>query len=193
MLAVDMVLVGVGIGATMPLFTISLQSQFPTRMGEVTGALQFFRSIGGTVGVALLGGVMNAAFARELGVLLTEQSARFGDAFPMLSKLAEEPGKLLNAGAMEASGRLAARGRAAAPAAVLRGREGGADHRHRRGVPVGQRADGARVRGDVVRPRDSAVRQAAPRHRRRDRLRAPCRGGRPALRARAPRHGRQRR
>ena len=109
MLAFDMVCVGVGIGATMPLFTISLQSQFPTRMGEVTGALQFFRSIGGTVGVALLGGVMNAAFARELGVLLTEQSAQFGDAFPMLSKLAEEPGKLLNAGAMERLAVLAAR------------------------------------------------------------------------------------
>jgi EmrB/QacA subfamily drug resistance transporter len=101
-LAFDMVCVGVGIGATMPLFTISLQSQYPSRMGEVTGALQFFRSIGGTVGVALLGGVMNAAFARELGVLLTEQSAKFGDAFPMLSKLAEEPGKLLNSGAIQA-------------------------------------------------------------------------------------------
>ena len=102
MLALDMVLVGVGIGATMPLFTISLQSQYPKRMGEVTGALQFFRSIGGTVGVALLGGVMNASFARELGILLTEQSAKFGAAFPLLSKLAEEPGKLLNSGAMQA-------------------------------------------------------------------------------------------
>lgn len=101
MLAFDMVCVGIGIGATMPLFTISLQSQYPTRMGEVTGALQFFRSIGGTVGVALLGGVMNAAFARELGVLLAEQSAKFGDAFPLLSKLAEEPGRLLNSGAMD--------------------------------------------------------------------------------------------
>jgi hypothetical protein len=86
----------------MPLFTISLQSQFPTRMGEVTGAMQFFRSIGGTVGVALLGGVMNATFARELGVLLTEQKANFGSSFPVLVKLAEEPGKLLNAGAIEA-------------------------------------------------------------------------------------------
>ncbi len=101
-LAIYMVLVGAGIGSTMPLFTISLQSQFPARMGEVTGALQFFRSIGGTVGVALLGGVMNATFARELGVLLTEQKANFGTAYPMLAKLAEEPGKLLNAGAMQA-------------------------------------------------------------------------------------------
>jgi EmrB/QacA subfamily drug resistance transporter len=101
-LAIYMVLVGLGIGSTMPLFTISLQSQFPTRMGEVTGALQFFRSIGGTVGVALLGGVMNATFARELGTVLQTQKSNFGSAYPLLSKLAEEPGKLLNAGAMQA-------------------------------------------------------------------------------------------
>ena len=66
-LATEMVLLGLGIGATMPLFTISLQSQFPARMGEVTGAMQFFRSIGGTVGVALLGGIMNATFAAGAG------------------------------------------------------------------------------------------------------------------------------
>jgi len=67
----SMVLVGLGIGVTLPLFTISLQSQFQTRIGEVTGALQFFRSIGGTVGVALLGGVMNSHmrsyFAAKIG------------------------------------------------------------------------------------------------------------------------------
>ena len=45
-----MITVGAGVGATMPLFTISLQSQFPTRIGEVTGALQFFRRIGGPLG-----------------------------------------------------------------------------------------------------------------------------------------------
>ncbi len=101
MLAVDMVLVGLGIGITMPLFTISLQSQFPTRIGEVTGAMQFFRSIGGTVGVALLGGVMNASFARDLGSLLASHKAAFGSAFPALAKLAENPSMLLNAGAME--------------------------------------------------------------------------------------------
>ena len=101
-LGVYMVLVGVGIGVTMPLFTISLQSQFQTRIGEVTGALQFFRSIGGTVGVALLGGVMNATFARELKALLESQRGSFGGAFSMLSKLADEPGKLLNAGALQA-------------------------------------------------------------------------------------------
>ena len=98
---VDMVLVGAGLGITMPLFTISLQSQFPTRMGEVTGALQFFRSIGGTVGVALLGGVMNAAFARELGALVARDSAKFGSAAALFGKLTAEPSKLLNDGALQ--------------------------------------------------------------------------------------------
>lgn len=62
----SMAFVGMGIGVTMPLFTISLQSQFQDRIGEVTAALQFFRSIGGTVGVALLGGVMNAQMRATL-------------------------------------------------------------------------------------------------------------------------------
>jgi hypothetical protein len=98
----DMVLIGAGIGVTMPLFTISLQSQFQTRIGEVTGALQFFRSIGGTVGVALLGGVMNATFAEGLGALVTRDSAKFGPAAGMLSQLTAEPSRLLNEGVLPA-------------------------------------------------------------------------------------------
>lgn len=101
-LAVFMALVGLGIGAMTPIFAISLQAQFPKRVGEVTGALQFFRAIGGTFGVALLGGVMNASFGRELGVLLERHKATFGSAYQLLERLAAEPGKLLNAGAFEA-------------------------------------------------------------------------------------------
>ncbi len=97
-----MVLVGLGLGVTMPLFTIALQSQFPKRIGEVTAVMQFFRSIGGTVGVALLGGVMNSAFANELAGLLRRDVGKFGAAGEQLSKLAAEPAKLLNAGALEA-------------------------------------------------------------------------------------------
>src|SRR5436190_12721092 len=48
----NMVVVGLGIGMMMSLFTIVVQNAFPlTRMGEVTAGLQFFRSIGGTVSV----------------------------------------------------------------------------------------------------------------------------------------------
>ncbi len=98
---IDMILVGGGIGVTMPLFAIALQGQFPTRIGEVTAAVQFFRSIGGTVGVALLGGVMNAAFAKQFGELITRQAEKFGAASGRLSSLAEDPSLLLNEGALQ--------------------------------------------------------------------------------------------
>lgn len=101
-IVLNMVLIGAGMGVTMPLFAIALQSQFQKRIGEVTAAVQFFRSIGGTVGVALLGGVMNAAFARELGSLLARDAEKFGAAGALLSKAAGEPSKLLNAGALQA-------------------------------------------------------------------------------------------
>jgi MFS family permease len=67
----NMVVVGLGIGVMMSLFTIVVQNAFPlTRMGEVTASLQFFRSIGGTISVAILGTLMTTrfqdAFARNL-------------------------------------------------------------------------------------------------------------------------------
>lgn len=97
----DMVLIGAGMGVTMPLFAIALQSQFQTRIGEVTAAVMFFRSIGGTVGVALLGGVMNAAFGRNLERLLTRDAALLGGFGPELEKLTADPAGLLNAGVID--------------------------------------------------------------------------------------------
>lgn len=61
----NMVITGLGIGATMGLFTIVVQNAFPfSKLGEVTAGLQFFRSIGGTIGVAILGTVMTNQFNR---------------------------------------------------------------------------------------------------------------------------------
>jgi EmrB/QacA subfamily drug resistance transporter len=102
LIVLQMVLVGAGMGVTMPLFAISLQAQFQKRIGEVTAAVMFFRSIGGTVGVALLGGVMNAAFARNLIHLLERDSAKLGGLDPTFERLAADPAKLLNAGALQA-------------------------------------------------------------------------------------------
>jgi hypothetical protein len=43
-----MVLLGLGIGASMTIFTVVVQSAFPkARLGQVTSNLQFFREIGG--------------------------------------------------------------------------------------------------------------------------------------------------
>jgi len=55
-----MVILGLGLGSTMPIFTLAIQSAFSKeRLGEVTAGSQLFRSVGGTVGTAILGGVMN--------------------------------------------------------------------------------------------------------------------------------------
>ena len=63
LVARNMVVLGLGIGATMSMFTIVVQNAFPFRqLGQVTSSLQFFRSIGGTVGTAILGSVLTNHF-----------------------------------------------------------------------------------------------------------------------------------
>ncbi len=63
----DMVITGLGMGTLMSLFTIVVQNAFPFQeMGVVTAALQFFRSIGGTVGIAILGSLLTSRFTHEL-------------------------------------------------------------------------------------------------------------------------------
>ncbi|HEX5501320.1 MAG TPA: MDR family MFS transporter [Thermomicrobiales bacterium] len=55
----NMVVVGIGLGLTMPLYTLVVQNAVPARMiGTATASTQFFRSIGGTVGAAIFGSVM---------------------------------------------------------------------------------------------------------------------------------------
>jgi EmrB/QacA subfamily drug resistance transporter len=66
-LVMCMILLGLGLGVTMPIFTIAVQNAFSHKqLGEVTAGTQLFRSIGGTVGGALLGGVMNAKLSSQL-------------------------------------------------------------------------------------------------------------------------------
>ncbi|HEX5416727.1 MAG TPA: MFS transporter, partial [Chloroflexota bacterium] len=61
-----MMLMGVGLGVAMPLYTLIVQNAFPPReLGVVTSATTFFRSIGGTIGIALLGTIVNNRFAGE--------------------------------------------------------------------------------------------------------------------------------
>lgn len=62
-----MVVTGLGIGVMMSLFTIVVQNAFPyRRLGEVTAGITFMRSIGGTIGVAVLGTVMTTRFQANL-------------------------------------------------------------------------------------------------------------------------------
>ena len=67
LLMFNVVLVGLGIGMTIPIFNVSVQNAFPLRqLGAVTSALQFFRNMGGTVSSAILGSVMLASYEGRL-------------------------------------------------------------------------------------------------------------------------------
>jgi MFS family permease len=64
----NMIILGLGIGVLMSLFTIVVQNAFPIQqLGEVTAGITFFRSIGSTIGIAVLGTVMTNQFQSALG------------------------------------------------------------------------------------------------------------------------------
>ncbi|MEW9699722.1 MDR family MFS transporter [Paenibacillus sp. SI8] len=55
-----MLILGLGMGLVMPILTLALQESFPkSELGVVTSSSQFFRQIGGTFGMTILGAVMN--------------------------------------------------------------------------------------------------------------------------------------
>ncbi len=56
----NMVIVGLGLGVGMPVFNVIVQSAFDhSKLGVVTASVQLFRSIGGSVGVAIFGTILN--------------------------------------------------------------------------------------------------------------------------------------
>jgi hypothetical protein len=57
-----MVVLGAGMGVGMSLYTLVVQNALPTKIGQATSSLTFFRSIGSTIALAAMGTVMNAAY-----------------------------------------------------------------------------------------------------------------------------------
>jgi hypothetical protein len=59
-----MVVVGLGVGPSLPLYTLAIQNAVDVRkVGQATSASQFFRQIGGTVGVAIMGTILASTLA----------------------------------------------------------------------------------------------------------------------------------
>jgi EmrB/QacA subfamily drug resistance transporter len=70
---VDIILVGFGLGMTLPLYTIAVQNAVPYNiLGAATSAVPFFRSMGGAVGLAILGSVMTNRFTTDFIAKLPE-------------------------------------------------------------------------------------------------------------------------
>lgn len=57
-----MLVLGLGMGFGMALYTLIVQNALPGKIGQATSALVFFRSIGGTIGLAAMGSVMTNAY-----------------------------------------------------------------------------------------------------------------------------------
>ncbi len=74
--ALYMVVVGLGLGPSFPLYTLAVQNAVDVRqIGQATSATQFFRQIGGVIGVAIMGTV----FATTLQASLQDTAAQLGD------------------------------------------------------------------------------------------------------------------
>lgn len=67
-------LIGLGMGLMMPILTLATQNAFKaSQRGVVTSAATFFRSVGGTVGVTVLGVIFNNQFAQRFHETLEPQ------------------------------------------------------------------------------------------------------------------------
>ncbi len=58
----DILVLGLGLGTGMAIYTTATQNALPDKIGQVSAAVTFFRQIGGAIGLAAMGSVMNAAY-----------------------------------------------------------------------------------------------------------------------------------
>ncbi len=95
------ILTGIGLGITMPLYTIAVQNAVPYAvMGVATSSTAFFRSIGGALGLAIFGSVMNNRFASELVTRISPAAKEIISPEP-LDSLAHNPQALMSPEAAE--------------------------------------------------------------------------------------------
>jgi MFS family permease len=89
-----MAIAGTGLGLTMQVMVMAMQNSMERRyLGVATSTVTFFRSVGGSCGVALFGAIFNGRLAVELaktsvGNLIAGQSPRSGGLFKLLATLA---------------------------------------------------------------------------------------------------------
>ncbi|MCA2977909.1 MAG: DHA2 family efflux MFS transporter permease subunit [Myxococcaceae bacterium] len=71
-----MVLLGLGLGPAIPLYTLAVQNAVGAhQLGVATSMTTFFRSLGSTIGVAVVGSLFASTLARELDVGVAQATA----------------------------------------------------------------------------------------------------------------------
>ncbi len=97
----NIVLTGAGIGVTMPLYTIAVQNAVPySVLGVATSSVPFARSVGGSIGLAVLGATLASRFAAEFGARIPAGVRGILSA-EQLAALAHNPQALVSPGARE--------------------------------------------------------------------------------------------
>lgn len=71
-----MIVLGVGLGVTLPIFPLAVQNAVDaSQTGMATAAIQFVRSLGGSLGAAIFGAVLSNAYAPAFARVLTPSVA----------------------------------------------------------------------------------------------------------------------
>ncbi|HEX8476035.1 MAG TPA: MDR family MFS transporter [Pyrinomonadaceae bacterium] len=93
-LYLDLIMIGAGLGLTMLTLLIAVQQAVPrTQLGIATSLNQFSRSIGGAVGVAIMGAVLSAGLAAQLNKFA--QNGAHGLTPARAAELAANPNALI--------------------------------------------------------------------------------------------------
>ena len=91
-----LVLTGLGLGATLATITVAVQNSVPyAQVGSATAANQFWRSVGGMMGLAVVGAVMTSSFSSKLKAIVSGDAAA---SLPQgwLESVKENPQELLD-------------------------------------------------------------------------------------------------
>ncbi len=91
-----LVLTGLGLGATLATITVAVQNLVPFgQVGAATAANQFWRSVGGMIGLAVVGAVMTSSFSSKLEAIVSGDAAAL---LPQgwLESVKENPQELLD-------------------------------------------------------------------------------------------------
>jgi MFS family permease len=95
----NMAVVGFGLGFMMPSLVIAVQNAFSYQvLGVVTSSVTFFRSIGGTIGVAVLGSLMTTRLNSEMAANIPASVREAAP--PSLMERLGDPEVLLSPGGM---------------------------------------------------------------------------------------------
>jgi len=101
MIVIYIMLQGFGVGIQLPLLTVTVQNAVPYKMlGVATSSVNFFRSIGGAVGLAVLGSIMNNSFMHNFMNILPG-SVKSSVSSEALEALVHNPQALVSAGARQ--------------------------------------------------------------------------------------------